>query len=930
MHPDPERIDSIFLEAVDKATTAERAAYLDVACASDPELRQRVERLLAAQSKVCGFLEAPAPALIGTVEQSLASERPGTRVGPYKLLEQIGEGGMGTVWMAEQTEPIQRWVAIKVVKEGMDSRQVLARFEAERQALALMEHPNIARVLDAGTAPSGRPYFVMELVKGQPITKYCDDKRLGVRERLELFGDVCRAVQHAHQKGIIHRDLKPSNVLVAPYDGKPVVKVIDFGVAKATGQRLTDKTLFTGFGALVGTPEYMSPEQAEVNNQDIDTRSDIYSLGVLLYELLTGSTPLTRQRLQEAALLEVLRVIREEEPPRPSTRLSESKDTLSSISAQRQTDPAKLMRLVKGELDWIVMKALEKDRSRRYETASAFAADVERYLTDEPVLACPPSATYRLKKFVRRNRGQVIAAILVFGVLLAGIVGTALGLVEAKRQEGIALAAADEERQAKLDAQKNLEQANENLAFARKGNDILGSVFTGLDPKKNYATLGEFTQALKENLHKAVQELDGSAIGDPLTVAQMQNTLGVSLLGLGDPAQAIILFEKARETLATELGPDHPETLSSMNNLGLAYQETGKLELALPLLEKTLKLRKAKLGPDHPNTLASMNNLATGYLDARKPDLALPLFEEALKLQRAKLGRDDPNTLAYMNNLAWSYRDAGKLDVALPLFEETLKLLKAQLGAEHPNTLASMNNLAAGYWTAGQLDKSVPLFEEALRLEEKKLGRQHRLTQMTVANLGINYKDTGRVKEGIPLLEEAFQATKKNPTLRWIGTQLLDGYGKAGKSAEAAQLVTELLRDARKELPGDSPQLASKLAQLALPLFQANAFTAAEPLLRECLAIREQHEPDAWTTFSAQSLLGGSLLGQKKYAEAEPFLLKGYAGMKQRESSIPPQGATAIPEALDWLVELYTAINRPDEAKKWRAERAKYPEAKRK
>jgi serine/threonine protein kinase/tetratricopeptide (TPR) repeat protein len=430
MHPDPQRIDSIFLEAAEKATDEERAAYLDVACAGDPQLRERVERLLAARPKVGGFLEAPAPALVGTVEEPPAAERPGTLVGPYKLLEQIGEGGMGTVWMAEQSEPIHRRVAVKVVKEGMDSRQVLARFEAERQALALMDHPNIAKVLDAGKAPSGRPYFVMELVKGRPITGYCDDRRLGVRERLALFGDVCRAVQHAHQKGVIHRDLKPSNVLVAPYDGKPVVKVIDFGVAKATGQRLTDKTLFTGFGALVGTPEYMSPEQAEVNNQDIDTRSDIYALGVLLYELLTGSTPLTRQRVKEAALLEVLRLIREEEPPRPSTRLSESREALPSISAQRQTEPAKLTRLVRGELDWIVMKALEKDRNRRYETANGFAMDVQRYLADEPVHAGRPSPGYRLRKFVGRNRGRVAASVALSLSLLAGL--TAVLVVQAR------------------------------------------------------------------------------------------------------------------------------------------------------------------------------------------------------------------------------------------------------------------------------------------------------------------------------------------------------------------------------------------------------------------------------------------------------------------------------------------------------------------
>src|SRR6516225_10160713 len=409
--------ESIFAQALEITSAAERAAFLDRACGDNQGLRAEVEALLRAHEQSGDLLDLPEKPPVTT--DLPGHERPGTLLGPYKLLEPIGEGGMGSVWMAEQTEPIQRRVAIKVVKEGMDSRQVLARFEAERQALALMEHPNIAKVLDARQTPSGRPYFVMELVKGQPITKYCDEKRLAVRERLELFGDVCRAVQHAHQKGIIHRDLKPSNVLVAPYDGKPVVKVIDFGVAKATGQRLTDKTLFTGYGALVGTPEYMSPEQAEVNNQDIDTRSDIYALGVLLYELLTGSTPLTRQRIKEAALLEVLRLIREEEPPRPSTRLSESREALPSISAQRQTEPAKLTKLVRGELDWIVMKALEKDRNRRYETANGFAMDVQRYLADQPVLACPPSVGYRLRKLVRRNKRRLaVASLVLFFVMV--------------------------------------------------------------------------------------------------------------------------------------------------------------------------------------------------------------------------------------------------------------------------------------------------------------------------------------------------------------------------------------------------------------------------------------------------------------------------------------------------------------------------------
>ena len=412
---------AIFLEALDCKGSDELIRYLERACGSDAALRTRVEELMRAHRDAGDFLGG-AEKQNATCDQPIA-EKTGAQIGPYKLLQEIGEGGMGTVYMAQQTEPVKRLVALKVIKPGMDSRQVIARFEAERQALALMDHPNIARVFEAGTTQSGRPYFVMELVKGVPLTKYCDEHRLTPKDRLELFIPVCQAIQHAHQKGIIHRDIKPSNVLVASYDGRPVPKVIDFGVAKATGQQLTERTLITGLGAVVGTLEYMSPEQAELNQLDIDTRSDIYSLGVLLYELLTGSTPLEKKRLTSAALLEVLRVIREEEPPKPSMRLSTT-DEMPSVAANRGLEPKKLSGLVRGELDWIVMKALDKDRNRRYETASAFAADSQRYLNDEPVQACPPSAWYRFRKFVRRKK-TVLAAT---GLILLFIVSVAIGV----------------------------------------------------------------------------------------------------------------------------------------------------------------------------------------------------------------------------------------------------------------------------------------------------------------------------------------------------------------------------------------------------------------------------------------------------------------------------------------------------------------------
>jgi serine/threonine protein kinase len=1136
MPTDPARVETLFNGALARPP-AERPAFLAAECGGDAELRARVERLLAAHDE----LDAPAgtgdfepdgstrtfgdaPAATGTYH---ADATAGTVVaGKYTLTEAIGEGGMGSVWRAKQTEPVKRFVAVKLIKAGMDSKQVLARFEAERQALAVMDHPNIAKVLDGGLH-DGRPFFVMELVKGVPSTDYCDAAKLTPTARLELFVQACQAIQHAHQKGIIHRDIKPSNVLVALYDERPVVKVIDFGVAKATGGTLTEHTIDTGFGGVVGTPQYMSPEQTTFNNLDIDTRSDVYALGVLLYELLTGSPPFSRKELEKKGLLEILRVVREEEPPRPSTKLSTA-DALPSLSANRGTEPKKLTGLLRNELDWIVMKALEKDRARRYETANGFAADVQRYLSGEAVIAHPPSTAYRLRKFVRRNKGQVIAASLVLFALLAGVVGTSLGLREAQaqrdfareqeteakkqeaeavRQAGLAneerakaLDAAGKEKQAKELADAKRQEAEQQQQRAEAGEKLAGERLTQVQAEKKRVeaekqradvetqvaqAVIEFLQkkllaqastaaqadalmraggssaeaklnpTIRELLDRAAKELTPDKIEanfpkQPLVQASILRTVGDAYQGIGEAAiglrfltrsvelfksklgpghpatlasmsqlgwayraagqldKALPLLEESLKLMKDNLGPDHPNALNNMGRLALGYEAAGKLDLALPLFEEALKLTKAKLGPDHPDTLASMNNLASGYGATGKFDLALPLWEETLKLTKAKLGPDHPDTLITMSNLAWGYRIAGKLDLALPLSEETLKLQKAKVGPDHPDTLATMNNLAEGYraaskldlalplyeealkltkakldpdhpdtlkcrnnlalgylaagkldlalplfeealklqkaqlgpdhpdtlhtmaglaacyWSLRRLDQSVPLFEELLPIREKKLGRTHPNTLMAVANLGVNYKDAGRLKEAIPLLEEAHAASKTHAHLRFVGLPLLDAYAKAGKSAEAKTLIDELLADARKSLPKDSPPLAGRLAQFGMTLLEAKGYAEAEPLLRESLAIREKTQPDAWTTFNTQSMLGGAILGQKKYGDAEPLLVKGYEGLKAREKSMP-QGSTRIPEALDRLIDLYTATNKPDEAQKYRALRAAYP-----
>jgi serine/threonine protein kinase len=506
MASDKQEIQAIFSEAIELVSDEDRRRYLDQACGDDLQMRARAEALLHAHSEAGGFFGGKSSAADATKIFSI-TEHPGTIIGAYKLLQQIGEGGMGVVFMAEQTEPIQRTVALKIIKPGMDTRQVIARFEAERQAVAMMDHPNIAKVLDAGTTESGRPYFVMELVKGVPITKYCDEKHLPIRARLELFVQVCQAVQHAHQKGIIHRDIKPNNVLVAEYDNHAVPKVIDFGVAKATAQKLTERTMFTEFGQVLGTMEYMSPEQSKFNQLDIDTRSDIYSLGIMLYELLAGSTPFGGKRLHEAAFDEMLRIIREEEPPKPSTRLTAS-DTLPSIAANRHIDPARLSKDVQGELDWIVMKALEKDRNRRYETASGFAADIERHLHDEPVEAGPPSATYRFRKFAKRNRTTVAVGAVLAMSLLVALGGIASGIGWAVRDRAAReeqLAHERTARQAKvsgqleliLDEVMRLEQAekwSEALVAARRAEPAIAE--------------GEASPDIQERARQALADLE--------------------------------------------------------------------------------------------------------------------------------------------------------------------------------------------------------------------------------------------------------------------------------------------------------------------------------------------------------------------------------------------------------------------------------------
>jgi serine/threonine protein kinase/tetratricopeptide (TPR) repeat protein len=588
------RANDLFLQALEVRSVDERQAYLDQVCAGDAELRREVDSLLEASARAGSFLESPAPG--ATVDLPRLTERPGTVIGPYKLVQRIGEGGMGTVFLAEQAQPVQRQVALKIIKPGMDSRQVIARFETERQALALMDHPNIARILDAGETDSGRPFFVMELVNGVPITQYCDQHHLTPQQRLELFVPVCQAVQHAHQKGIIHRDLNPSNVLVALYDGEPVPKVIDFGIAKATGRKLTDRTPFTEVGAVVGTLEYMSPEQAELNPLDIDTRSDIYSLGVLLYELLTGSTPLEQKRLKHGALLEMLRLIREEDPPRPSTRLNTT-DQLPSVAANRGMEPKRLSGLLRGELDWIVMKALDKDRNRRYETANGLAHDIERHLRDEAVQACPPSAWYRLRKFTRRNKGALTAAALVALVLILGTVLSTWQAIRATR-------ARDAERAARnaLDSARE-EKEQQRTRTNRELSEALVEA-AGLREKAPIAPAGDAALAVQlREMIRRLATLTGSELADPVLVPRAQALL-VELKQLEADRRLLDQLEEIR-LQKTALKDEHFDVARADRLYQDGFRTYG---LDLAALDADQAARRIKASPIRDQLLAALDD----------------------------------------------------------------------------------------------------------------------------------------------------------------------------------------------------------------------------------------------------------------------------------------------------------------------------------
>jgi serine/threonine protein kinase len=659
----------------------------------------------------------------------------------YKLLEELGSGGMGIVYKAEQLKPVKRSVALKIIKLGMDTRQVVARFESERQALAVMDHPNIAKVFDGGATEKGRPYFVMELVRGIPITQYCDKHNLTIRERLELFIPLCQAVQHAHQKGVIHRDLKPSNVLVSYQEDKSVPKVIDFGIARATEHRLTERTLFTEQGQLIGTPEYMSPEQAEMSGLDVDTRTDIYSLGVMLYELLVGALPFDSSTLREAGFGKIQQIIRDIEPQKASTRLSGLGDTQTSIAEQRKTDPPSLHRELKGDLDWITMKAMAKDRTRRYSSVSELAVDIERHLKNEPILASPPSTLYRIKKYIRRHKVGVAAAVIILVAILVGITGTSLGLIRARKSEQIARTEADKAKAINAFMQEILGSANPEIGL---GQD---------------ATILEALDSAEERISEAFPN-------QPEIEADLKDTIGWTYVWYAHFEDAERLLKEALEIRKSLFGEEHPSVADSLYHLGVLRldrkdQTRNDEDAAEEIFQSVLAMRRRLLGDKHSSVAEVLNALA--IINHRRSDheIAESLYREALGIQREVLGKEHYLVAKALGNLAGLLRSKGDLERAETLNHEAIGIYRSLYDRPHPGIATLLNNLGLLYLEKKNYDAAERFCRESLEMARQALGDKHPEVPLFIQGLVRVLLESQKYDEAEAFIREAISISRE-------------------------------------------------------------------------------------------------------------------------------------------------------------------------
>jgi len=784
----------------------------------------------------------------------------------FRLLQKIGEGGMGEVYEAEQLEPVRRKVALKLIKRGMESKEVLARFDSERQALALMSHPNIAQVYDAGTTDDGRPFFVMEFVAGVPVTEYCDRNRLGTRDRLDLFIQICDGVQHAHHKGVIHRDIKPSNVLVKVQDSKPVPKIIDFGISKATSQRLTEHSVFTAMGEFIGTPEYMSPEQADLTGLDIDTRTDVYSLGVVLYEMLVGAQPFDGRELRRAGFDEMRRRIREDEPPRPSTRLSGLGKKSTKAAENRRSEPSTLVRQLHGDLDWITMRALEKDRTRRYDSPGELAADIERHLRDEPVLAGPPSATYRVKKFVRRHTLGVSAGALVVLALVLGIAGTTVGMIKARNAE---------------------QAASREAETAQQVSDFLVGLFKVSDPSE-----GSFEKVTaREMLDEGADRIRNELTDQPLVQARLMSTMGSVYLNLSYYETARELFEASLAIREVELPPDHLDVAESLNLIGEVHREKAEWDEAWSLYERALAIRENTAGPESQSVAGVLNNMALILVEKGEYDQALALYERMLAIDRQNLGPDDPVYATSLGNLAILQVRMGDLDQARELFEQALEIREKAFGSDHLLVASSFNDIGGVLNDMGDFQAALPFYEKSLAIKEDVLGPDHPRVAGTLSNMGALLRKMGQLDRARPLLERSVAIYRKafgpdHPDVAEPLTTLAIVSAMSGQPDVAQPIFEEALEIREEALGPNHPDVATSLNNLGVFHRSMGDNEGARPYYERALEAYESSlDPGNPRLGMPLSNLANLLTDLGNYEEAEKLYLRA---LVIREEALGP------------------------------------------
>jgi serine/threonine protein kinase/tetratricopeptide (TPR) repeat protein len=817
---------------------AERAPFLQEACADDESLRAEVESLLSEFEKSSGLSEHP---LFGQPLDPAPLES--KSIGPYRLIRKLGEGGMGQVWLAEQAVPVRRQVALKLIRTGIDDQAVLQRFQSERQSLAIMDHPAIAKVFDAGATSEGQPYFVMEYVQGASITAYCDEHQLKIRERLELFLKVCDGVLHAHQKAIIHRDLKPANILVVEVDGKPTPRIIDFGLAKAIGSQTGGETMFTQAGGFVGTPSYMSPEQADPSVRDLDTRTDVYALGVVLYELLTGSLPFDPKKWKEQPLYEVMRQLREQDPPRPSTEVENQKPSSNEAAEKRGTEPKQLASLLQGDLDWITMKALEKDRIRRYGTPSELAADITHYLRNEPVAARPASPGYRLQKYIRRHR-VVVAAAAALAFVLVGF--TILQAVQLRRTT------------------RERDRAN-------RITDFMTGMFNQSNPSE---ALGNSITA-REVLDKAAKDIDVNLTKDPELQAQMMYVMGNVYRNLGLYSRAQSLLQRAMQIQQRVLGPENPETLKSAHVLANDLDDQGHFAEAEKLHRQTLNTRLRVLGPENPDTLMSKSRLAAVLTDEGHYPEAEKLNRETLDTRSRVLGLEHTDTLASMDHLARLLMLESRDAEAEKLFRETVDIRRRVQGPEHPDTLIAMDNLANVLRDEGHDEEAEKLYRTTIAAKRRVLGPEHPVTLSTINNLAIVLSGEGHYQEAEKLYRETLDAQRRvqgpeHPDTLAVMINLAGVLESEGHDAEAEKLLRETVDAQRRVLGPEHPTTLRSMNGLAGVLDDEHQHAEADKLYRETLdGERRILGPEHIDTLKTMAGLAALLRDEGKSAEAE-------------------------------------------------------------